>query len=1017
MEASIAGLLSESENSFIFLSSNVQARVAAINFKINGNEDTVTGYSLRGGQKLKNAVIGLKETLKRGIKKNFQETHYRVLDTRKSGVALDIEVEVMKKAERGIAMVKLYGPYNLKDKKDNVIMVTKYKRSHVKFVKMLAENVIKPLISEFVNEESEDLNESEEEDTKTCHVCEKTFKSPGGLKTHVTKKHKEQTGSILTTEEELLIEKEAFQVVNRLETYKEELDNEKKVTLNETCDIESKDVREFSEVCENCEFEAVADRKYLALQLLCKHKREKHPKICSDCEYKAKNMQELKRHERDNHGRISASTSPPSKKKRNDDGNNDTDSESMDVDENVSNISIQTEEKDPEEMEVDETKILRELSEKMDKKVLEKQARNEEEEKKWAEEKIAKEKNKKDNENQKMENTKKNNRKNKQITKDKRKRSAKKQNNEVKNSFSCIKDVPDNCKTFVNEGDKIFLVPGNGACAPNAAAAHLFQDSNLGPNLRVKMNRFLAEHYEKYENIFPCSEEEPFVRQLKGQEIIFKNPEHLKTFLQNSEIAGYMWSDSEDLKLISDLFQIEIKIISTKGPSDDNPTINRISPDKDMNKFAELQNVEIEEMVLFHERDQHFDLVVSGTGDLARYGNLSDRSSIDVQNGDKVVQENEDLLKEIENLKDKNKMYEKQYLECEKALRKKTEEAERLKSELHDFKLKMSLENELKDDMEEELDTSIDSLDIEFKCNNCDDKFETQEGLRKHLETQHTRNVHQHMYEKDMKTHKRKHSIEEKYKCDDCEYICYKKDELNKHTKTKHISETTKRAHFIVEDEEYNCKDCQYQGDSLYYLQEHIRLTHTLDKYKCKECNYQSTGAKDLYKHSKEIHGMENDNKCTNCEHTCIVTNESGKHVSEKHKENEFIKCKICAKEFNTKSKLMIHRKAEHPNSVASCKNYKEGKCRFEAEFCFWIHREGKEAEIECFFCDKSFNTRDKVMKHRKKEHPKTVKPCQQLKEQKCKFNDEECWFKHGNENENNSNLVFREGKQNLRNT
>ena len=226
------------------------------------------------------------------------------------------------------------------------------------------------------------------------------------------------------------------------------------------------------------------------------------------------------------------------------------------------------------------------------------------------------------------------------------------------------------------------------------------------------MNKFLAEHYEKYKNIFPCSEEEPFVRNLKGKEIIIKDPQELKIFLQNSEKAGYMWSDSEDLKLISDLFQIKIKIISTKGPSDENPVINWIYPNKEMNRFAELQDVDIEEMVLFHEYDQHFDLVVSGTGDLARYDNLSDRIIDEVQDENKDGIKKEDLLKEIENLKNRSKVYEKQYIECEKALRKKTEEAERLKSELHDIKLKMSLENELKDNNDEEIDTSVDSFDI-----------------------------------------------------------------------------------------------------------------------------------------------------------------------------------------------------------------------------------------------------------------------------------------------------------------
>ena len=113
----------------------------------------------------------------------------------------------------------------------------------------------------------------------------------------------------------------------------------------------------------------------------------------------------------------------------------------------------------------------------------------------------------------------------------------------------------------------------------------------------------------------------------------------------------------------------------------------------------------------------------------------------------------------------------------------------------------------------------------------------------------------------------------------------------------------------------------------------------------------------------------------------------------------------------------MTHRKAEHENTVATCRNYMEGRCSFEDEICWWIHREGKEAEIECFFCDNSFNTKAKVMLHRKKEHPKTVKTCVKFLEQKCQFNAEICWFKHKIETENNSNSVFREGNKNPKNT
>ena len=64
----------------------------------------------------------------------------------KNGVALDIEIEMIAKGDKGIALVKLYGPYERKAKKDNVVMITKSKQSESKFVTILAEQIIKPLI-------------------------------------------------------------------------------------------------------------------------------------------------------------------------------------------------------------------------------------------------------------------------------------------------------------------------------------------------------------------------------------------------------------------------------------------------------------------------------------------------------------------------------------------------------------------------------------------------------------------------------------------------------------------------------------------------------------------------------------------------------------------------------------------------------------------------------------------------------------------------------------------------------
>ena len=70
-------------------------------------------------------------------------------------------------------------------------------------------------------------------------------------------------------------------------------------------------------------------------------------KTCTKCDYKATNLQVMRRHERVTHGVITGSTSPPTKRKRKQ-PKNTTDIEGMDIEEegNVSDISLQIEDMD-----------------------------------------------------------------------------------------------------------------------------------------------------------------------------------------------------------------------------------------------------------------------------------------------------------------------------------------------------------------------------------------------------------------------------------------------------------------------------------------------------------------------------------------------------------------------------------------------------------------------------------------------------------------------------------------------
>ena len=122
----------------------------------------------------------------------------------------------------------------------------------------------------------------------------------------------------------------------------------------------------------------------------------------------------------------------------------------------------------------------------------------------------------------------------------------------------------------------------------------------------------MAKYWTKrYQYITNCSIESPYVRQLKGKTISFTEPRKLKEFLETSSEAAFMWADCEDLAIISDMYQINIKIITRNRAGNINVTENWIYPDPELKDFAELRDVNLGDMILLHEDDNHFSLIIS----------------------------------------------------------------------------------------------------------------------------------------------------------------------------------------------------------------------------------------------------------------------------------------------------------------------------------------------------------------------------------------------------------------------
>ena len=937
------------------------------------DDGQIDGYTFRGKRNFGKALEGLKCTLIKGVPKEIENLQFKALDSKIQGAGLEIVVEVKINKSFGKAFVKIYGPKE-DIKKENSVTVTKSKESDSKYVVIVAEKIIKPLMNEFLSGKRaipECIVNAElipKVKMYKCSFCDKTCKTSGGLKGHITKMHlnsqqlNEQNVSQKISkkrkgEEEIteVVESIIESVINSSEdegALDEDLANEKE-------EVETLEEKKYTKVCNSCDFQVEAIRNYISVQRILQHKELCSRRIqCVQCDIKCKDQLEIKRHMRDVHSILTSSTSPPLKKKKidkekvsakSDISTNDF----VDLSESLEEMEIDEEKERCEEIEIDkdmEVDILAERSRIMDEKVIAKQKKYEEEMEKFLNEKEEKEQKEKEL-------------KPKKSIKQKKKKRKLEKDGDIQGLAKNLKEVPDNCKKFVNEGDLVYVVPGNGACGPNSAAAHLFEDEIFGPNLRKFMNAFFAKHfYKKYIFKTPCSPESPFRRKVKGNTVQFKNPEELIYWLKNSEDAMYMWTDSEDLSVISDMYQMKIKIITSKGINDENPTENWIYPDKDLAEDAELKNVEIRDMVLLHENDVHFNLVVPKDSNLVTMGPLSYRQNFapinkvtvtevgkedEVEENAKNVceilvasEETKDLKKELKLQIDRIKKLEKEYNDCEKALKDLSRENEKLKLENKDLKEIINLESDSKD------------------CTKCNSRNENVSAMKEHKHGQHEGNP---------------------LKCEQCGVQVTTKVQLDKHIDMKHRK-----------SENY-CNESEFKREQTPALKRHIDESHVEKEYNCDECPFQGTTQFQLNKHLNLKHRMKG------------------------HDTEEVIKCKHCDDQFSAIWNLMNHRKLKHINTVRQCQNYQSGKCRFTSEKCWWRHDPvvtEQSSTIKCFNCGESFTSKSEMMKHRKLAHRMTVSKCAKFLQNKCPFMSTFCWFLHENSEEMEEEFIDEDKKE-----
>ena len=176
----------------------------------------------------------------------------------------------------------------------------------------------------------------------------------------------------------------------------------------------------------------------------------------------------------------------------------------------------------------------------------------------------------------------------------------------------------------------MFPVDGDGACGPRTFASWIFQDPTLGPYLARNINQHFVNYWDGYwKNFFSL----PFVRLVgNGKEITRETEEDLLEFLTNSREGAYMWRGDEDFSVISNTYQVTIQIITVRGLQDENPVIRKIEPNPDFSHCSELPPGKVPEMIVLHEHDSHYSLIVPQDSRLALEGGLDyQRSQMEKQ--------------------------------------------------------------------------------------------------------------------------------------------------------------------------------------------------------------------------------------------------------------------------------------------------------------------------------------------------------------------------------------------------
>ena len=467
----------------------------------------------------------------------------------------------------------------------------------------------------------------------------------------------------------------------------------------------------------------------------------------------------------------------------------------------------------------------------------------------------------------------------------------------------------------------------NGACLTFCAAVHVHDDERHGPIVKMKINHQMADNFDDfYINEIGLPFSETIGVGNKRRDVTFVTSDEVKKFFRNP-LSGSMevFSNQAELKAIANLYQTNIHIFTYGRPGCE-PAWTLVCPDPDRECEAEFPKGAVQDMHLYHEFNNHYDLLV----DEAKVKRLSEEVNVEVNEPEgKTNGKSSSNWSTIKTHKKVNKTIktvqfiqgaipETKPVKGEEFLSESQKVGEVMyRNKVNGFRRTNPMNEPVKTNKSESEKNQCDICKIIFGSNDT-----LQIHMIKHISSQkddamNTTNDETPEHTKDATGKEEgQKSKQDLTLCIICKLRCSSIKKLETHMKS-------------------------HSGDETYdmsLLQEAIQTNTSLVPslcYQCNRCKNTFKDKHDLRKHIKVKHPSFKPCKNFLTGKTC----EFGSKCDYNHviiAEGTFI-CWDCGKLFNEKKGLMAHRKTTHGVNTI-CRKFIEGNCDRSDDVCWYSH-------------------------------------------------------------------------------